>query len=335
MKSAITPILLLLGSLCTPIAHAEDVAGNTRCEQAFEKNQSVSDMIDLCRQELTGPVQDTDRINILQTLGQIYLSQGETDLAISTWYEASQYTPPKRGKPEQVDRWTQLQVLIGQTHSQLGDNQKAEIQFTNTLEAVDNLLGPYSLPVGVVRDSLGTLYALTGDKDKALFNFNRSRIIHEIRLGKLHPRTIETRLNSAVGLLDLQLEDEARNSFDILAQVISNEPAYKNAPIRAEVLTFLGTLQMRADLVEQATQNYQTAYQVRANYYGPDDLRTSQSLNNLGVVLYRAGNLTDAEQALSQAYVIRRERLGVDDPLTTSTQKNLQAVLQAQRDAQK
>lgn len=335
MKSAFIPILLLLGVLCTPIARAEDTSGNTRCEQSFEKNQSVNEMIDLCRQELTGPVSDPDRINILQTLGQIYLSQGETDLAISTWYEASQYTPPKRNKPEQVDRWTQLQVLIGQTHSQLGDNQKAETQFLNTLDAVNNLLGPYSLPVGVVRDSLGTLYALQGDKDKALFNFKRSRIIHEVRLGKLHPRTIETRLNQAVGLLDLKLEDDARNSFDVLAQVINDVPAYRNAPIRAEVLTFLGTLQMRADLVDEASKNYETAYQVRSTYYGSGDLRTSQSLNNLGVVLYRAGDLKGAEKALSQAYVIRREKLGIDDPLTTSTQKNLQAVLQAQRDAQK
>lgn len=321
--------------LCTPIAQSKDAIANTRCEKSFQKNQSVEEVIALCREELTGPVQDADRINILQTLGQIYLLQNETDLAISAWYEASQYTPPKRDKPEQADRWTQLQVLIAQTHSKLGNKQKAKDQLLDTLNTVERLLGSYSLPVAVVRDSLGTLYALSGEKDEALFNFQRSRVIHEIRLGKLHLRTIEARLNYAVGLLDLKLEDQARDSFDVLAQVINSEPAYQNAPIRAEILTFLGTLQMRAEMVEAAIRNYQTAYMVRFNYYGPEDLRTSQSLNNLGVALYRAGDLKGAEKTLSQAYVIRREKLGIDDPLTTSTQNNLKAVLQAQSDVNK
>lgn len=163
--------------------------------------------------------------------------------------------------------------------------------------------------------------------------FKRSRIVYEIRLGKTNARTLETRMNHAVGLLDMEKEQEALESFQVLAEIINATPNYKNEPIRAEILTFLGTLQMRGDQLQEAAKNYQTAFEVRQAAFGPNDIRTSQSLNNLGVVLYRAGDLKRAEVALSRAYIIRADALGNEDPLTLSTQKNLQAVIAAQNAA--
>lgn len=312
----------------TATAQDED---KTRCEKAVEEGGEVSQTLDTCRQELTAPLSRESKIDALEAIGKVYLSQNEMNLAISSWREASQYTTPIRTEPVKVDRWARLQVLIGQTYSQSGKNEEAEKQFLDTLGVVEPMLGKYSLPTAVVRDSLGTLYALNGKKEEALNNFQRSRIIHEIRLGKLHPRTIEARLNKAVGLLDLKMENEAYEEFDTLAKIINPLPEYDEKPMKAEVLTFLGTLQMRNNEVLKAAQNYQTAFEVRSKVFGPSDIRTSQSLNNLGVVLYRAGDLVRSEKALSRAYVIRREKLGAEDPLTLSSQKNLQAVIEAQK----
>lgn len=304
----------------------------TRCETSFGKDP-VNTTVDTCRLELTGPVTTAKRITILETLGKAYLAQNEADLAIATWHEASQYTKPDRTDLASAEAWARLQVLIGQTYTQAEQIDKAEEQFKSTLTAIEQSIGRYSLPAGIVQDALGSHYALQNQAEKAEEAFKRSRIVYEIRLGKLNVRTLETRMNHAIGLLDMGKEQEALENFLVLGEIINATPQYKNEPIRAEILTFLGTLQMRSEQLREAAGNYQTAFEVRQAAFGPNDIRTSQSLNNLGVVLYRAGDLRRAEIALSKAYIIRNDALGGKDPLTLSTQKNLQAVIAAQNAA--
>ncbi|MCR2746943.1 tetratricopeptide repeat protein [Limnobacter parvus] len=305
---------------------------NTRCETSFGKDPVIT-TVETCRLELAGPVTRAKRIAILETLGKAYLAQNEADLAISTWHEASQYTKPDRNDLATAESWTRLQVLIGQTYAQADQLTKAEAQFKKTLNTVEQSIGRYSLPAGIAQDAMGTYYALQNKPEEAETAFKQSRIVYEIRLGKLNARTLETRMNHAVGLLDMGKEAEALENFQVLGEIINTSPQYEKAPIRAEILTFLGTLQMRGDQLQSAIGNYKTAYEVREAAFGPNDIRTSQSLNNLGVVLYRAGDLNRAEIALSKAYVIRNDSLGGQDPLTLSTQRNLQAVIAAQNAA--
>ena len=314
------------------IAQAANISPS-RCEQSFGK-ESASSTLETCRLELTNVLTTTKRIAILETLGKFYLSQNELELAISTWSEASQYVRPSREDGVSSETWTRLHILMAQTQLQAEQAQKAEAQLITTLSAVEQAIGRYSLPAGMAQDALGTFYALQEKATESEAAFKRSRIVYEIRLGKTHPRTLETRVNHAVGLLDMKRETEALEHFQVLAEIMNATPSYKNEPIRAEVLTFLGTLQMRNEQLLEAANNYQAAFEVRQAAYGPNDIRTSQSLNNLGVVLYRAGDLKRAEVALSKAYVIRSDALGGQDPLTLSTQRNLQAVISAQNAAQ-
>ena len=318
---------VLLALTPTP-AQAQD----TRCLTSYGKDP-VSVTIETCRIELTGPITTSARIEILETLGKTYLAQNEIDLAINTWIEASQYTRPNREDAESSETWTRLQLLIGQTYSQAGQPEKAEAQFKQTLQTMEDTIGRYALPAGMVQDAFGSYYALQNKAEEAEAAFRRARIVYEIRLGRTHPRTLETRMNNAVGLLDMGKEAQAKAEFETLANIINSVPEHSALPIRAEILTFLGTLQMRSDNLAKAIDNYQTAYEVRQKAFGNNDIRTSQSLNNLGVVLYRAGDLKRAEIALSRAYVIRNDTLGNEDPLTLSTQKNLQAVIAAQNAA--
>ncbi|HEX4856091.1 MAG TPA: tetratricopeptide repeat protein [Limnobacter sp.] len=289
--------------------------------------------VQTCRLELTGTAQDARRVRILETLGKAYLAQNEIEAAISTWNEASQYTAPSRDDLKASESWARLQVLIGQTYAQSTEVDKAENQFKKTLEKVETVSGRYSLPAGLVQDAMGAFYSLQNKPAEAETAFRRARIVYELRLGKTSLKTLESRMNQAVGLLDMGKEQEALSQFQILADVMNPLEQFKNEPVRAEVLTFLGTLQMRNDLLQQASSNYKAAFEIRQNVYGPRDIRTSQSLNNLGVVLYRAGQLEAAEAALGKAYVIRADSLGATDPLTISTQKNLQAVIAAQNKA--
>lgn len=324
-------VTLLLAAL--PAAHSQGQAkASTRCEKSFGQEPLVK-TIDTCRTELTTPIIQSNRISVLETLGKAYLAQGEPQAAMSAWNEASQYISPSQGNLEAAEAWTRLQVLIGQTHANVGSQEQAKAQFARSLTRVEQDLGRYSLPAGIVQDALGTYHALQGNANEAEKAFKRARIIYEIRLGKTHPRTMETRMNHAVGLLDLKQEEKAQEQFSVLAEIINGLPQFKAEPIRAEILTFLGTLQMRGDDLNNAVKNYQAAYEVRESAFGANDIRTSQSLNNLGVVLYRAGDLKNAERVLSKAYVIRKDALGDKDALTLSTQKNLQAVIAAQNAA--
>lgn len=304
-------------------------SAGTRCESSFGKDPVVN-TVETCRLELTGPVTQAKRVRILETLGKAYLAQKEADLAITTWNEASLYNKLDKNEPDSAEAWTRLQVLVGQTYAQAEQVEKAEAHFKKTLNTVEQTMGRYSLPAGMVQDALGTFYALDNKKESAQEAFKRARMVYEIRLGKTNARTLETRMNYAVGLLDMGNETEAQAQFEVLAEIIDSVPAYKNEPLRAEILTFLGTLQMRNEQLLEAAKNYQSAYEVRQTAFGANDIRTSQSLNNLGVVLYRAGDLKRAEVALSKAYIIRADALGSQDPLTVSTQKNLQAVIAAQ-----
>lgn len=315
-----------------PVAAQTQPKQQTQCEKSFGQ-APLPQNIETCRTELTTPIGQASRVSILETLGKAYLAQGEPQAAIATWNEASQYITPARENPAAAEAWTRLQVLIGQTHANLNAQEDAKAQFARTLNRVESELGRYSLPAGIVQDALGTYHALQGNAELAEQAFKRSRIIYEIRLGKTHPKTLETRMNHAVGLLDLQQEEQAQTQFGVLAEIINGLPEFKAEPIRAEILTFLGTLQMRSDDLSSAAKNYQIAYEVRESAFGPSDIRTSQSLNNLGVVLYRAGDLKNAERVLSRAYVIRKDALGEKDSLTLSTQKNLQAVIAAQNAA--
>ncbi|MDH4395786.1 MAG: tetratricopeptide repeat protein [Limnobacter sp.] len=321
--------LMLLAMVCCTPALSQNKS--TRCEKAFEDRLETDKIINTCRQDLIAPLKQEQRTDVLETLGKVYSAQNEPDLAIQTWKEASQYVQPQRTSIQSGERWVRFQILIGQSYGQSNQPEKAELQFKQALAKAEGLYGGFSLPAGMVQDALGAHYGLLNKYDPSLKAFQRSRIVHEVRLGKLHPRTIETRLNQAVALLDMNKEDDAKAQFEALATLIRPLPEYQKSPVLAEALTFLGTLQMRTEQLPQAIDSYETALKVRTELFGKDDVRTSQSLNNLGVVLYRAGQLKKAEVALSQAYIIRKTKLGEKDALTLSSQKNLQAVIAAQQ----
>lgn len=324
--------LVFLAMLCcTPVLAQNKI---TRCEKAFEDRLETEKVINTCRQDLIAPLKQEQRTQVLETLGKVYSSQNETELAIQTWKEASQYVQPQRNSIESGEKWVRFQILIGQSYGQTNQPEKAELQLKQTLAKTESLYGGFSLPAGMVQDALGAHYGLLNKYEASMKAFQRARIVHEVRLGKLHPRTIETRLNQAVALLDLNKEDDAKAQLEALASLIRPLPEFQKSPVLAEALTFLGTLQMRTDQLPQAIDSYETALSVRKEIFGKEDVRTSQSLNNLGVVLYRAGQLEKAEIALSQAYIIRRNKLGEQDALTLSSQKNLQAVISAQQAAQ-
>jgi len=326
-------VVLAAFALALPQAWAAPEVKSTRCEKAFDDNQDSEAILNVCRQDLMVPLKREQKLKVLETLGKVYSAQGEHELAAKTWLEASQY--PVSGpstRDGSLENWVKFQVLTGQAYVQANQPEKAEAVLTGALRRAESTLGAYSLPAGTAQDALGTHYALSNRPEKAVKAFERARIVHEIRLGKNHPKTIEVRLNQAIGLLDMNRENDAKKQLENLAAVIEPLPEFAGSPIKAEVLTFLGTLQMRDEQLKESISSYQTALNIRQKEFGQNDLRTSQSYNNLGVVLYRAGRFDDAIANLSKAYVIRKEKLGEQDSLTQSTQKNLQAVLAAQQD---
>ncbi|MEK9817760.1 MAG: tetratricopeptide repeat protein, partial [Limnobacter sp.] len=139
-----------------PTATSQEASSNlTRCESSFGKD-AVGITVETCRLELTGPITQAKRVKILETLGKAYLAQNEADLAISTWNEASQYSPLNREDQAAAEAWTRLQVLIGQTYAQADQMERAEAHFQKTLGTVEQSIGRYSLPAGMVQDALGT-----------------------------------------------------------------------------------------------------------------------------------------------------------------------------------
>ena len=300
----------------------------SRCEDSLSQ-KSLEETIEICREELTAPLVRQKRVLVLTALGKAYLEQQEAELAIQTWHEASQYLTPNQANLAEAEQWAFLRVLIAQTHAQFNQEELARVHFSKTAERVDRDVGRHSMAAGIVQNALGDFYAQQQHAQAAEEAFKRARIIHEVHLGRWHLKTIEVRMNHAVGLLDMNQETLAQEHFQVLVNLVSGRSEFNNEPVKAELLTYLGTLQMRQDLLMEAAKNYQAAFEVRQRVFGVSSIKTSQSLNNLGVVLYRLGDLGRAEQALSRAYIIRRDTLGEMDALTASTKKNLQAVISA------
>lgn len=322
--------ILVMVSLLAGWGISSQALAASRCEDSLQQKQPL-DTIEICREELTAPVSREKRVQILMALGKAYAEQGENALAISTWKEGAQYLLPTQENMESTERWTMLQILIAQTYAQNNQIEQAKTQFLNTATRIDQTVGRHSMAAGVVQNALGDFYAQQNQAQACEEAFTRARIIHEIHYGKLHPRTLEVRMNYAVGLLDMGQEDLALEYFQTLLKLMEAQTEFDKTTVKADVLIYLGTLEIRRDQLQTAAKHYQMAYEVRQAVFGPNDVKTSQALNNLGVVLYRAGDLTKAEQALSKAYVIRRDVLGESDLLTIGSQKNLQAVIAAQK----
>lgn len=322
--------LLVITSLLGGLSLHTQTHAASRCEDSLQQ-KSNSETIETCREELTAPVNREKRIQILMALGRAYAEQGETALAINTWKEGAQYLTPAEDNPMATERWAMFQVFIAQAYQQNNQIEKARQQLVDTAARIDQTVGRHATAAGLVQNALGDFYAQQNQAQAAEEAFTRARIIYELHFGKLHPKTLEVRMNYAVGLLDMGREDQAVPYFQALADLIERHPELNQAPVKADVLIYLGTIEMRREQLQAAAQHYQTAYEVRQAVFGSKDLRTSQALNNLGVVLYRAGDLAKAEQALSKAYVIRLEALGDNDALTISSKKNLQAVIAAQK----
>jgi tetratricopeptide (TPR) repeat protein len=221
---------------------------------------------------------------------------------------------------------------------QQDEQAKAEQWLLQASARADAEFGRHAMPSAMLQDALGTWWSNRDQLDKAQACFQRARIAYEVLLGPLHPKTLETRLNHATGLLSLGQEDEGMAALEVLAGLVTGAPAFQAEPIKADILTFLGTLNMQKSslggvraqaALKEALVQYQTALAVRVAAFGEDDVRTSQSMNNLGVAFYRAGQLPEAEDWLAKAYGVRKLRLGPQDPLTQSTEKNLRAVVNA------
>jgi tetratricopeptide (TPR) repeat protein len=327
-------VLICLGLPMPTLANGPEL---TQCERTLGQ-VPASTTIDNCRESLTTPISRPRRLAVLEALGRAYAAQGDMAAAVTTWQEGLQYLQPSRKDPAQGLIWANLVVLTAQAMGQQDAEKKAELLLLKSSARADAEFGRHAMPSAMLQDALGTWWSNRDQLDKAQGCFQRARIAYEVLLGRMHPKTLETRLNYATGLLSLGQDDEGMATLEVLAGLVEGEAALQNEPVKADVLTFLGTLRMQKanqggerakEELQAALAHYNKALNVRIAAFGQEDVRTSQSMNNLGVALYRAGHLQAAEDWLAKAYGVRKLRLGPQDPLTQSTEKNLRAVVNA------
>lgn len=308
--------------------------GYTQCEIATQGTTSVEKAIDTCRQELTQETNSLAKATILSTLGQLYSNQKETEIAIAAWQEAGQYLDLTETDSPESQLWAQLQVFIAQALFRSDSQNKAEDYFLKQLKFAKRQTGMFSLTVAKLQETLGSMYALEGKKEKAFTMFQESALIYQLKSGKLSLNAIENQMSYGIALLDLGMQVEALAFFEQFTELLNSSQGYKNSIIMAEALTFLGTLQMRSNQVLEAAKSFHGAYRRHTNHFGRDQLATTQVLNNFGVALFRSGYLDKAEEVLNQAYLERAEKLGPEDSLTQSSKNNLNAVLEAKQNGQ-
>ncbi|MGI9071762.1 MAG: tetratricopeptide repeat protein [Bryobacteraceae bacterium] len=114
---------------------------------------------------------------------------------------------------------------------------------------------------------------------------------------------------------------------------LADDPA-----LQAQMMDVMGTVYYNLGLYPQAESLFRRALQIHHKVFGPQHLKTAQSMNSLANTLDEEGHRADAAKLYAQALEIRRRVLGPEHPDTLKSINNLAITLVEQgryREAEK
>ena len=183
-------------------------------------------------------------------------------------------------------------------------------------------LGPDHVDVAMGLESLGNIFSMRGDYEKARPFFERSLTIREAALGPEHPVVGRSYLVLALLLTDTGDYDGAR---DLYERCLSIEEKTHGAehPNVALVLNNLANVYYETGEYGTVRRLHERALAIREKTLGPDHIDVAQSLNNLANVLRMLGDYAGSVRLHERALAIETTQFGPDHPYAADSLDNL------------
>jgi tetratricopeptide (TPR) repeat protein len=194
--------------------------------------------------------------------------------------------------------------------------------YEETLQVLEEKLGPEHPSVATTLNNLAALYSYMGAYEKALPLYQRALDIREKMLGPQHP-SVATTLNNLAALYSYMGAYEKALPLYQRALYIREKVLGPQHPDVANSLNNLALLYKNIGDYEQALPLYQMALDIREKVLGPQHPDVATSLNDLALLYNYMGNYEQALPLYQRALDIREKVLGPQHPYVATTLNNL------------
>lgn len=211
---------------------------------------------------------------------------------------------------------------LGNIHSDLNDNSKAETLFKRALSIYENKLGLDHLNVATVLNNLAVIDRLNGNSVEAEKTFLRVLSIREKNLGNNH--TLVASVLNNLGILYRNRGDNEKaqqmyeRSLKIREQLFGTD-----SPEVAQVLINLSSLYYYKGDFATALPLDRRVLEIRERNFEPDHPSIALALNNLALNYTDNGEPQKAEPLYRRALAIYEKKFGQDSPNSVPVLNNL------------
>ncbi|OAQ69057.1 kinesin light [Pochonia chlamydosporia 170] len=215
---------------------------------------------------------------------------------------------------------------VAQSYSLLGQYQKAEQMYRQTLQLHEKVLGKSHPDTLSSMNNLAEVLSDLGKYKEAKQMHWQTLQLKEKVLGKEHPSTLNSMNNLAGVLLNLGKSKEAeqmqRQEWKLTEKVLGKEHPSTLISMNnvALVLSDLGKY-------EEAEQMHRQEWKLTEKVLGKEHPSTLISMDNLALVLKKLGKYKVAEQMHRQTLQLYEKVLGKEHPSTLNSMNNLAEVL--------
>ena len=224
--------------------------------------------------------------------------------------------------PKQPAIRAQLRKSIGETYLGLGIYDRAESTLISTVALCDSTYGKDSKPAVDARASLGLLYAISSDAEKAVPLLRDVNAYRARTFGATDSLTMAGMNDLGVVYTDIGKYKEADSIYATIFPIVKR----KFGPDDRVTLTVMANYAWL--LTQQGPDAKAESLAVavlagRRKALGVHDAQTMQSVNNLAVLYNRTGRPALAEPLMEEDYEVSRKNLGEDHPDILPTMTNL------------
>lgn len=273
---------------------------------------------------------ETDKDFILNSLGLVYLNQGQYDKALEYTQQAlpiNREVGNRAGEANSLNNVASIYIILGVYDKALEYLQQAlpisreigdavgEAKLLSNLGLVYFNLGRYdqaleaaqqAIPIdkelgnrsgeATSLDNIGNIYNALGKYEVAEKNF-----LHALEIfRKIGDRPGEAKLLNSLGQVYSNL-DKFEEAMEYFQQALQFNREVENRVGEARILNNLGTIVQVIGDVEAAMEHYQEALLIRQQLFGDKHPDVAVTLNNLGMLFWQQGDQKSACIHLRQA----------------------------------
>lgn len=224
-----------------------------------------------------------------------------------------------------------LLSTLGSVYTNMGQYQKAQLQFEKSLDLRRNTLDPLHPEIAKNLNEISTTQLYMGNLQKAKIALIEALQIQRQAEEPVYENYASTLNNLSFIYLQTNELDSAevllRQAIDIRRNKTNTEPEQLAPNLDGLAMT----LERKGDSYN-AEKVYRESLELRQASMDPNHPDIARSLNNFAGFMYRKGDFESAELLYRQALDIWRKVLGNDHPDVARAYNNLAAVLEKQGD---